>query len=220
MKKALTLTRDRHWISPYVFSAFVALKEKHLEFEVEPLNLHEGAQKKPEYANKTITGRVPALFHRTDLTEFVVAESSAIVEYLDEAFPPPTHAAVMPTELHDRARARQLMAWIRSDDTMPIREHRSSQTMFYERAKSPLPDAAKPAADKLVAVATRVIAKPDAPLFGAFTVADADLAFILMRLIMNGDPVPENVRAFAEHVWKRPSVSAFVEIARPEFIPY
>jgi glutathione S-transferase len=220
MRKELTVTRDRHWISPYFFSVFVALTEKRLDFDVEGIDLGAGAQRAPEYAQASVTARVPALYHRTDGGEFVLAESSAIVEYVEDTFPPPEHVAVLPTEPHDKARARQLMAWIRSDDTLPIREHRSSHTMFYERAKGLLPDTAKPAADKLVAVASRVIAKPEAYLFGAFSIADADLAFVLMRLVVNGDPVPAGVRAWAEHVWKRPSVEAFVRVKRPEFVPY
>lgn len=220
MKRELTVTRDRHWISPYFFSVYVALTEKRLDFDVEGVDIGAGAQKKTEYAGPTVTARIPALFHRTEGGEFVLAESSAIVEYIEDVFPAPEHVAVLPTEVHDKARARQLMAWIRSDDTLPVREHRSTHTMFYERAKTPLPDAAKAAADKLVAVAGRVIQKSDRYLFGAFTVADADLAFILMRLIANGDPVPDDVRAWAEHVWKRASVEAFVKTKRPEFVPY
>jgi len=219
MTPAITVTRDRHWISPYFFSVFVALKEKSIPFEIEGLNLHEGAQRRTEYAKPTVTARVPALFHREAGGEFVLAESSAIVEYIEDAFPSPEYPAVLPREIHERARARQLMAWIRSDDTLPIREHRSTTTMFYAKAKTPLPDAAKAAAEKLVAVAERVIKGP-APLFGAFTIADADLAFILMRLVMNDDPVPSSVRAYAEHVFARPSVKEFVGVERPTFVPY
>lgn len=218
----LVVTRDRHWISPYFFSVFVALKEKGIPFEIEGLNLHEQAQKADAYAKPTITARVPALFHHGATPEetFVLAESSAIVEYVEDVFGRPTYPPVLPIDPKERARARQIMAWIRSDDTLPIREHRSTTTMFYERAKEPLPEAARASAEKLVAVAERAIVRPEAPMGATFSIADADLAFILMRLVMNGDPVPDRVRAYAEHHFQRPSIQAFVSVERPAFVPY
>jgi glutathione S-transferase len=217
----LTVTRDRHWISPYFFSVYVSLKEKGVPFDIEGVNLHEGAQKADGYAKPTVTARVPALFHRAgDAEPFALAESSAIVEYLEDVFCRPTYPALLPIDVKERARARQIMAWIRSDDTLPIREHRSTFTMFYEKAKEPLPEAAKPAAEKLVRVADRVIGEPNAALFSSFSIADADLAFMLMRLVMNGDEVPARVRAYAEHHWQRPTIQSFVNVERPAFVPY
>ncbi len=221
IRPSLTLTRDRHWISPYVFSVYVALEEKKLSFEIEEIALHDGAQRTPAYADASVTARVPALRHRVaGQTELVLAESSAIVEYLEDVFPAPEHARVLPADLRERARARQLMAWIRSDDTLPIREHRSTATMFYERAGAPLPEAARGAAKKLIEVAGRVIRSPESDLFATFSIADADLAFMLMRLVLNDDDVPAPIRAYAEHQWKRPSIRAFVDTPRPTFIAY
>lgn len=220
MTNAITVTRDRHWISPYFFSVFVALKEKEIPFEIEGLNLHEQAQKADRYAKPTVTARVPAMFHKTDAGTFALAESSAIVEYLEDVFAPPTYTPMLPVKFEERARARQIMAWIRSDDTLPIREHRSTTTMFYERAKDPLPETAKAAAAKLIAVAERTIRAPDGTIGSTFSIADADLAFMLMRLVLNGDDVPERVRKYAEHHWKRPTIQAFVNVKRPAFVPY
>lgn len=223
MANTLTITRDRHWISPYFFSVYVALEEKGIPFDIEGVNLHEHAQKKDAYARPTVTARVPALFHRASDGEgdvFALAESSAIVEYIEDVFGRPTYPPVLPVDAKERARARQIMAWIRSDDTLPVREHRSTFTMFYERAKEPLPDAARAAADKVIAVADRVIVEPTMPIASTFSIADADLAFLLMRLVMNGDAVPERVRAYAEHHWQRPTIQAFVNVERPAFVPY
>lgn len=47
-------------------------------------------------------------------------------------------------------------------------------------------------------------------LFGAFSIADADLALMLQRLALNGDPVPERLRAYAAGIWRRPSVEEWV----------
>lgn len=45
--------------------------------------------------------------------------------------------------------------------------------------------------------------------------ADADLAFMLHRLILNGDAAPERVARYAAGIWRRPSVQAFVTHERP-----
>lgn len=216
----LRLSRDRHYISPYVFAVFVALREKGLPFTFEAIDIGGGAQRDPGYAAASVTARVPALTHLGPHGTFTLAESSAIVEYLEEAFPGPTYARVLPADLRERARARQLMAWIRSDDTLPIREHRSTATMFYEKATTPVPAAASAAVEKLFSVASRVVKSSDQPLFGDFSIIDADLAFILMRLVMNDDPVPDLLREYAKHQFTRPSIRAFLEIERPAYIPY
>lgn len=210
----LTLYRDSYWISPWVYSCWVALEEKQLGYDVVEISLGAGAQRDPAYADATITGRVPALRHG----DFVLAESSAIVEYLEDAFPgePP----MLPRDLRSRARCRQLMSWMRSDDTAPIRAERSTTTMFYERASQPLSDQARGAAEKLYRVAGLVLPEGGATLFGHFSIADAELAFLLQRLILNGDAVPERLRAYADALWQRPAIEAFVHLPRKPYVPY
>jgi glutathione S-transferase len=210
---ALTLYHDGFWISPYVFTCAVALREKGLDFTTAEVKLHVRAQEEPSYASSTLTARVPALTH----DGFTVAESSAIVEYLEDVFPEPR---VLPADPKERARARQIMSWIRSDDTLPIREERSTHTMFYDRATAPLGAKARAAASKLFSVAGRVLAHDQAQMFARWCIADADLAFMLQRLILNGDDVPAPLRAFADAEWQRPSVRAFVEQKRAPYVPY
>jgi glutathione S-transferase len=209
----LTLYRDAFWISPYVFSCFVALEEKGLPYEVKTLSIGDGAHKKPEYANASVTARIPALDH----DGFVVAESSAIVEYLEDAFP---QKRVLPTDPKERARARQIMAWIRSDDTFAIREERPTHTMFYEHTNKPLSPAGVKAVTKLFDVCDRLLGPGATSMFGVDTVADADLAFMVQRLLMNGGDVPPKARAFAEAQWKRPAIAKFVALPRQPYVPY
>lgn len=211
--KLITLYADAFWISPYVFTCFVTLKEKGLPFQVTDVALHQKAQHDPGYRDRTLTGRVPALAHG----DFWLAESQAIVEYLDEAFPETARA--LPADLRDRARARQILAWIRSD-LMALREERSTHTMFYDRAAAPLSAAGKESADKLLRVADQLIKDGATSLFGAWSQADSDLAFMLHRLILNGHEVPAKIRAFAAAQWARPSVRAFVEHPRAAYVPY
>jgi glutathione S-transferase len=205
---SLTLHVEPRWISPYVFSCFVTLTEKRLPFDERVLDSDKDETRTSDHLVKTVTGRVPALVHG----DFGLAESSAIVEYLDEAFP---EIPVLPRDLRERARARQLMSWMRSDDTAPVREERSTATMFLGAPKRPLSEAGAGAASKLCEVASRVLRPNQANLFGAWCIVDSELAFLLHRLVSNGDAVPEHVKAWAEAQWRRPSVQAFVTHARP-----
>ena len=121
--------------------------------------------------------------------------------------------------MKERARARQLLAWIRSD-LDALRAERSTHTMFYDRATTPLTAAGRAAADKLVRVVGLTLPAGTTSLFGAWSIADSDLAFMLHRLLLNGEELPAPVRAFAEAQWARPSVQAFVKRARPAYVPY
>jgi glutathione S-transferase len=202
------------WISPYVFSTFVALHEKGVLFDVIEVGLAEGEHLLPAYRDASVTARVPSLEH----DGFRLAESSAIAEYLEEVFPPPSHPCLLPAAPQARARARQIMAWLRSD-LGALREERSTVTMFYRFRLQPLSPAAERDAQKLIRVAEQLVARAAEPLFGSWCLADSELAFMLHRLILNGDAVPGRVRAYAEAQWARPSVRAFVEHARPASVP-
>jgi glutathione S-transferase len=209
MSASIRLYVDSHWDSPYVFSVFVALKEKGLAFETTPLDLDAGEQRSTGYRSKSLTARVPCIEHG----DAVLSESLAIIEYLDEVFPAPAHPRVLPVTVPARARARQLLGWLRSD-LLPLREERPTTTMFFERATAPLSERARAAADKLVRVADAVVPAGEGALFGDWCSADADLAFMLHRLILNDDPVPERVRRYAVAQWQRASVRLFVDRQR------
>jgi len=209
-----TLYGENLWISPYVFSSFVALREKGIAFEMVELSLADGQHLEASLRDRSLTARVPSFQH----DGFHLAESSAIAEYLEEAFPPPAAVPLFPTQRRERARVRQLMAWMRSD-VPALRDERSTVTMFYRFKLSPLSPAAARDAAKLVRVAEALIPTGGGPLFGAWCLADSELAFMLHRLILNGDAVPARVRAYAEQQWARPSVQAFVTHARPTAVP-
>ena len=204
----LQLFVEPHWVSPYVFSCFVTLREKNLEFEAIALDSSAGETQRSEYMIQCVTGRVPSILD----DGFGLAESSAIIEYLEIEHPDPP---VLPSASKDLARCRQIMSWIRSDETAALREERSTHSMFYRRADAPLSAAAERSAKKLCDVAGRVIRPGEATLFDRWTILDAELAFILHRLILNGDPVPRGIAKWAAAQWERPTVKAFVELARP-----
>jgi glutathione S-transferase len=211
----LILYVDGFWNSPYALSVFVCLTEKGLRFETREVRLHEREQLAPAFQTRSVTGRVPVLEHGS----FRLSESSAIVEYLEETFPPPEHTSIWPSTRNGRARARQIMAWLRSD-LMPIRDERPTSTIFYAPSRAPLSTAGQTAAAKLIAAASAFIPEGRTSLFGTFTIADVDLAMMLKRLIANGDPVPPHLRDFVAAQWERPSVRAFVERRRPPSAAY
>ncbi len=206
----LRLHAEHLWDSPFVFSVLVALEEKHLPCELTVLDLSRGEHQTPEFLRNSLTGRVPALEH----DGFWLTESQVIVEYLEEAFAAPSYPAVLPSEPRQRARARQILAWLRSD-LYQLRADRSTETMFYERATTPLSARGRADADKLVRIASQLLEHDGPHVFDSFSVVDADLAFMLARLTLNGDAVPERLARYVEATWQRPSVRAYVEQKRP-----
>jgi len=196
----LTLYVDAAFASPYAMACYVTLLEKKLPFTLKTVNLDAGEHNTPAYRAMALTGRVPMLVHG----EVALNESSAIIEYLDDVFP---DTPVLPVEPVQRARARQVQAWIRSD-LLALRAERSTAVIFDKPSSAPLSAAAQTAADKVIDVASRLIS--GAHLFGAWSIVDTDLALMLQRLVKNNDPVPEKVKAYADQQWQRPSVQAWV----------
>jgi glutathione S-transferase len=197
---------EPRFISPYVFSCYVTLTEKGIPFETVIVDSATGDTKRPAYLERTITGRVPSLSRG----DFSLAESSAVVEYLEECFPEPH---VLPASLEQRARCRQLMSWLRSDETQKIREERPSSVIFYQPKIAPLSEDCSQAARKLFAVTERLLGGRR-QLFERWSIADAELAFMLKRLLATNEAVSGSLRAYAEEQWSRPSVQAFVTHAR------
>lgn len=214
---SLVLYIDAFWANPWDCAPYVALREKGVPFSTAIALLREGAGVTPAIRFQAYTGLEPALQHG----DFWLAESLAIVEYIEDAFPPPDWPRLLPEDVRARARARQLMSWIRTE-LAPIREARPSIVLFYPPREPPTPlapVAAKLAAD-LVAVVERLGPKPDGTLFGEWCIADVDVSFVLMRLVKSGYDLPPAVTAYAEAVWRRPSVREYIDHPRPPHPPH
>jgi glutathione S-transferase len=206
-ERRLHLYADAQFASPYAMSVFVALQEKRLPFDLSTVDLGSDANHEASYATKSLTQRVPMLVHG----DFALSESSAITEYLDDAFP---ETRVYPQDRQLRARARQVQAWLRSD-LLPIRQERSTEVVFYGRSAAPLTPTAEAAVRKLYCAAEALLAGNTPNLFGEWCIADTDLALMLNRLILNGDPVPAKLMDYAVRQWNRPSVQRWLELDRP-----
>ena len=203
---------DSNFASPYALVAFVSLLEKGLTFDVKPLELFANAQQESGFASTSITRRVPTLVH----DDFALSESSAICEYIDETFP---GTRLYPADPRDRARARQIQAWVRSD-LMPIRDERPTFVVFCGAKRPALSERARTAADALFSAAMALLGGRSNYLFGDWSIADVDLAMMLQRLIVLGDPVPQRLIDYAAHQWRRPSVQSWINHARPRLTEY
>jgi glutathione S-transferase len=203
----LSLYVDSVYTSPYAMSVFVTLREKGLAFELIPLDLDAAHNQAAEFAQLSVTQRVPTLVEGG----FALSESSAICEYLDQAYP---ESPVYPSDPKQRARARQVQAWLRSD-LLPIRQERSTLVVFCGHKMPPLSPVAEAAARKLISAVQLLLAGNPTHLFGEWSIADVDLAVMLNRLILNGDPVPAELVAYAQRQWQRPSVQEWVNLQRP-----
>jgi len=184
---------DSNIASPYALVAYVSLLEKGLTFDVKPLEIFANAQKEGSFAATSITQRVPTLIH----DHFALSESSAICEYIDESF---DGTQLYPVGLRDRARARQVQAWLRSD-LIPIREERPTFVVFCRAKRPELSPQAIEAAQKLFAAALQLLEGRTEYLFGEWSIADVDLAMMLQRLVAHGDSVPQRLVDYANHQW-------------------
>ena len=204
---SLILYSDANFFSPYVMSAFVALTEKGIPFELEKVDLDDAENLKESYSAVSVTRRVPTLTNGS----FVLSESSAIDEYVEELFPAPTFPAIYPADPENRAKAREVQAWLRSD-LMPIREERSTEVVFAGAKRPALSEKGQQAAEKLYAAAERLLGDKE-HLFGEWCIADVDLALMLNRLHLNGDVMPEKLAAYADAQWQRPSVKEWLALS-------
>lgn len=205
---AITLWSDANYFSPYVLSVYVALKEKGLNFALQTVDLATGQNLQPGWKGYDLTRRVPVIA----VDDFVLSESSAIDEYLEDRFAPPTWERIYPLDVEKRARARQIQAWIRSD-LMPIREERSTDVVFASVKKPPLSPKAAKTAEKLIAAVEAALPVGQQNLFGEWCIADTDLALMLNRLILNGDEVSERIQEYAAFQWQRASVQRFIALS-------
>lgn len=206
----LTLYVDAFFISPYALSSFVALEEKGLPYDLVTVPLHERAQLRPEYGART--NRVPSLRHDT----LWIAESSAIAEYLEDAFP--GRPRLLPADLAERAIAREIMSWVRSD-LSSIRQERGTHTVFYDEPIAALSETAQRDVARLVRAASAWVHGDT--LFEEWCLADADLAMMLMRLRKrDAHLLPEGLVRYVDASWSRPSVQKWATHARPTYRPY
>ena len=96
--------------SPYAWRAQLALEHKALPYELKVISFAAGDTRKPEFLALNPRHRVPVLVE----DDFVLYESSAIVEYLDEAYPG-RGAPLFPGDARTRAIIRRMICEVDED---------------------------------------------------------------------------------------------------------
>jgi glutathione S-transferase len=201
----LTLYAESSWMSPWVFHAMVALEEKQLAYRLEIASLPFSSGARDQILSRAVIAKVPILVHG----DLWFSESLAISEYLAETFPVPGHPRLFPANLGDRARARQIMMFLRTS-SFALREARPTTSVFGRPVTTPLTERARDEAAELVRIALAVLPQGRTTMFADWCIADCDLALALMRLVANQDPIDRRLVDYALAQFDRTSVRKFI----------
>ena len=212
--RVITLYVDGYFVNQWDASVMCALEEKQLVYSTARALLRDGGGVTAALAGRTNIARVPAMQHG----DVWLSESSAIIEYLEEMFSPPAYPRLLPADLHARAKARQWMAFVRSD-VMQLRIERSWWRCVYDAPDPPpLSREAERDARELVELVTRLWTQGELDP-AHWNMGHADLALTLLRLWRTKYPLTDAAKTFLEVNVARPSMRAYLEHPRPPFPP-
>lgn len=205
-------------ISPFVRKVRVALAEKGVEYQVDPINPFTAP---PQFLAISPLKRIPA-FRDTDLPEpNHLSDSSVICDYLENKFPKP---ALYPSDPYQRARALWYEEYADS-----ILAQTVGGGLFFERVVKKI---MKGQTDETVCQATLTQKLP--PLFdylekelgdkqflagGAFSIADISVATMIVNFEHAGETVDTGrwpkLAAYVKRMHERPSFKACIDEERP-----
>ena len=208
----LTLYAESTWVSPWVFHVMVALEEKRLPYKLElvPLPIAGDVPDRASRARRVL-GKVPDPRPRRLLAHRVARDHGVPRRDVPAAGAP----AALAGRPRERARARQVMSWLRTS-LFGLREDRP--TSIGVRAPGHEADVARrprPTPTSWCGIASALIQPGRTTLFDEWCIADADLALMLMRLVANGDPVPGTRRRLRDRAVGAPQRPE-VPVARPD----
>ncbi|QTD44833.1 glutathione S-transferase family protein [Ottowia testudinis] len=208
--------------SSWSMRPWVLLKEAGIPFDevmVRFDSFSAGSQFKHALRAVTPVGKVPLLIDG----DLAVWDTLAIAEYVAEKFP---DKHLWPQDAPSRARARSVCAEMHSG----FAALRGACPMNIEASLPQVGALAlrdKPAVradlDRLIAMWSELLRQHGGPLlFGAFTVADAYFAPVVMRIRTYGLPVPPAVAAYIDRVCALPGVKAWIDgaLAEKDFLDF
>ena len=94
--------------SPFAWRVWLALEHKLLDYELRVLSFSEGALKKADFAKLNPRRKVPVLVDAQGRDSFILYESAAILEYLEEAYPG-SGMPLFPGDARGRALVRRMV---------------------------------------------------------------------------------------------------------------
>jgi glutathione S-transferase len=128
-------------LSPFCRKLRLVLAEKRIEVELSEERYWE---QDPDFMRRNPAGKVPVL----KLDGMMMSESTAIVEYLEEAYPDP---ALLPRGKQARFEARRIAAWF--DDKF---HHEVTSKLLYERVHKKVMGTGYPDSKNVKAGAQRI----------------------------------------------------------------
>jgi len=197
----------RPWVA--MTQADIAFEEVYVRFD----SFSEESQFKQRMTDLNPVGKVPVLQDGP----LNIWDTLAIAEYLAESFP---EKQLWPADKATRARARSICAEMHSGFSA-LRSHcpMNIEALLPNRGALIWRDHAGVRADvqRIVDMWTPLLQSHGGPmLFGAFTLADAYFAPVVMRLHSYALPVPTLISAYMERVQALPGVKAWVQSALAE----
>ena len=197
----------RPWVA--MTQADIAFEEVYVRFD----SFSAQSQFKQRMTGLNPAGKVPVL-QDGDLS---IWDTLAIGEYLAESFP---EKHLWPADKATRARARSICAEMHSGFSA-LRSHcpMNIEALLPNRGALIWRDHAGVRADvqRIVDMWTQLLQTHGGPmLFGAFTLADAYFAPVVMRLHSYALPVPSLISAYMERVQALSGVQAWVQAALAE----
>jgi glutathione S-transferase len=186
---------------PFCQKTRIVLAEKDLSYEIVPVDLQAGEQKRPDFLKLNPFGKVPVLLD----DEVIVYDSTIINEYLEDEYP---HPQLMPSDSAARARVRTFEdyadnAFIPLTGTI-MRELRKPEG---ERDQEKL-TTSRQQVSRMLAVIDGSLAGRNW-LVGNFSLADVAFAprvVILPALGVTLDPEWRNVASWIQRLNQRASV--------------
>ena len=200
-------------VSSWSMRAWVALTWKGVPFEERTILLTQD-KSRAERRKVSPTGKLPVLHHGG----LVIPDSLAIIDYLEETFPPPSYPALWPSDRAQRVRARWLAASMHSG-FMKVREGMSFNLCFLPRVPEASPEALAEA-QEVLELWEAALARPERRggpyLCGAFCAADVMFATMAVRLRAFGVPASDfpQAREYLSAVLAAPPVKAWMDQAR------
>jgi len=197
----------RPWVA--MTQADIAFEEVYVRFD----SFSEASQFKQRMTDLNPVGKVPVLQDGA----LNIWDTLAIAEYLAESFP---EKQLWPADKATRARARSICAEMHSGFSA-LRSHcpMNIEALLPNRGALIWRDHAGVRADvqRIVDMWTQLLQTHGGPmLFGAFTLADAYFAPVVMRLYSYALPVPTLISGYMERVQALPGVQAWVQAALAE----